>query len=181
MNSEQSERYITCDRCGKEILEKCAIEENDLTLCGDCVVLETTKEVHAVEKRLREQRKTEYEQTRKEVLKKQHHRTIIVFLLCLLTLSLVLIFNYFNKPQPVKHVDVDISSDLETAESLMHLGIHKFQAAHSGELPGSLKQLIPQFIPQQLQEVLENFSYQKNSDGSYHLELKKTAPAETQK
>ncbi len=55
----------------QKILEKCAIEDSGKILCGDCVVLNTDKEVQETERIIKQQRKEEYELERKHILKKQ--------------------------------------------------------------------------------------------------------------
>lgn len=168
---ENSEKYTHCSRCGAAILEKCAIEEDGQIFCGDCVVSKTTRAVSQAEEVCKQKRKEEYEHARRETIRKQRDRTVMVLIVCLCLFAAVQVFNYYNRPEPVQSVVADIETDLDTAEALLHLGIHKYRAEHDGKLPDSLVQLLPDYAPGKLSDVLNLFSYEKTEDKTYSLQI----------
>jgi len=172
VNSEQTEKYTACERCGKKILEKCAIEDSGKVLCGDCVVLNTDKEVKHAEKIVKQQRKEEYQLEHKRIIKKQRQRAAYVFVTCLAIFGCVQIFNYMNRPEPVKSVHIDLKKNQETMRSLIVFAIDSYQTDHKGAAPDSLEMLIPNYIPEKLQPFLDNFTYKRNGNTTFTIEDK---------
>ncbi|WP_321531760.1 hypothetical protein [uncultured Desulfuromonas sp.] len=172
MNSDQPERYTACERCGKKILEKCAIEDSGKILCGDCVVLNTDKEVQHAEKIVKQKRKEEYQLEHKRIIKKQRQRALYVFIACVAIFGCVQIFNYMNRPEPVKSIHIDLKKNRDTMRSLIVFAIHSYQTDHKGAAPDSLDKLVPNYLSEKLQPFLENFEYKKSGNATFVIEEK---------
>jgi len=167
--SFQPEKFVTCNCCGKSILEKCAIEDDGNLLCGDCVVKSTKKEVKQVEQNAAEVRKKEYEQARREVTRKQRQRVVGIFSLCLAIFDGVQAFNYLNRPEPVKSVHVDLSENLDTVRSIIIFALDSYRRGNGGNVPATLDELIPEYLPLKLKPYFKELSYKKISDKEFVL------------
>ena len=172
MNKNNEDKVISCERCGKEILEKCAIEENGQLLCGDCILLGTNREVRQAEKQAAELREQEYEQAQREVIQKQRKRTVLMMIVSLLLFVGLVMFNSFNRPEPAKSIKVNLEQNIETSQGLFLLAINKYQTAHSGSVPAKLDDLFPQYAPLPLKNTIDLFVYEKTGSTTYSLEQK---------
>ncbi|MCD6527807.1 MAG: hypothetical protein J7K75_12530 [Desulfuromonas sp.] len=172
MNEEQ-EKYTVCDQCGAHILEKCAYEEDDFTLCGDCVVKQTNKEVKQAETIVNELRQEVSEQQKKEAQKQYRHRTALIFVICLLIFIAVQAFVYYSKPEPVASQKIDPQQNIYVTQSLILLAIHNYQKDHP-QPPKTLKQLVPDYLPSVFARSFSQFSYHLEADLTPVLTLLET-------
>ena len=168
--SQEQERYTHCDRCGKRILEQCAIEQDGLTLCSDCVMKETNRDVGIAEKKAAEVRKKTYEIERKETLNKQKKRAIIVFIVAIVVFGATQWFMVQNRPEPTPANTVDIKTDLPLANAMIVAGINKYFSSNK-KVPNNLKELSPQYMSKALLKVVNRFEYLKLNDQSYELNI----------
>ncbi|NCC77912.1 MAG: hypothetical protein EOM08_15950, partial [Clostridia bacterium] len=76
--SEQ--HFVSCQRCGRQIEEQCAIEEDGLLLCGDCVVAQTKREVDQAEAASTKLRQQQREQQLREIRRQQGQRAVLLLL-----------------------------------------------------------------------------------------------------
>lgn len=171
---EEQEKYIDCNVCGASILEQCAIEEDGQFLCGDCIINETKKEVDVAEEVAKKKREEEYEIERQKLVLKKKKHGLIILLTLILVLSLSVLIMKNNKPKPVNSIIIDYSKDLYAAKSLITIGIYKF-TEEKEQLPKSLSDLDPEYIPKGLDDVFNSFSYVKLSNEFYELEIVQTS------
>jgi len=174
----EPEKYTKCDSCGAKILEKSAIEVDGRTLCGDCVVKNTNKDVAKVEKIAKKKRDQAYELERQAITLKQKKRGVLLLIIALAAFGVVQIVTHMNKPEPVKSISIDFSKKLPVAKSLITIGIYKY-SADKQKLPISLNELYPQYLPTGVDSAFKYFSYKQLDDSSYELELIRQETDET--
>lgn len=167
---EEHEKYIDCSVCGISILEQCAIEEHGKFMCGDCIVNITQKEVIVAEKISKDKREKEYEEERKKLVLKKKKQGVLVLLLLLIILVLALFTMKSNQPEPVNSIIIDYSKDLYAAKSLITIGIYKY-TAEKEQLPITLNDLIPHYLPKGVDKVFHSFKYLKLNNDHYELEI----------
>lgn len=169
MDQEQ-QRYIKCDACGVSLLEQCAIEESGQFLCGDCVVRATKKEVVIAEKISKERRDKEYEIERNKIIAKKRKNGVLILIVAIIIFIFTQWLMSVNQPEPIQSIVVDYSKDLYAAKALIAIGIYKY-AAEKEQLPPSLNDLSPQYVPKGLDTVFKTFRYVKQDNEFYELEI----------
>jgi len=168
--SKEQEKYTTCDRCGARILEKSALEVDGLTLCGDCVVKQTKKEVAQAAKIATERKAEQYEAQRKALSTQRNKRALIALVVTLLVFAAAQWFMAQNKPQPVQTASIDFNKDLDSSYSLIVVALDKYVATN-GKLPPSLNELLNGYIPYPVATAFHHFKYKRVSNDSYELEI----------
>jgi hypothetical protein len=133
------------------------------------VIKSTNKEVKQVEQNAAEVRKKEYEQARREVARKQRQRAVGVFFLCLAIFAGVQAFNYLNRPEPVKSIHVELSENLDTVRSIIVFALDSYRRGNGGNVPATLDELIPEYLPLKLKPYFKELSYKKISDKEFVL------------
>ncbi|MBW2187648.1 MAG: hypothetical protein JRG71_15045 [Deltaproteobacteria bacterium] len=167
---QEQQRYIKCDVCGVSILEQCAIEESGQSLCGDCVVRATKKEVVVAEKISKERRDKEYEIERNKIIAKKKKNGVLILIVAIIIFIFTQWLMSVNQPEPIQSIVVDYSKDLYAAKALITIGIYKY-TAEMERLPLTLNDLSPKYVRKGLDKVFKTFSYVKLDNESYELEI----------
>lgn len=174
----EQKKYVNCQRCGASILEQCAVEDDGLLLCGDCIAKGTSKQYVEAERKAAEKRQQAYAEEHKKLAKRQKKRAIICLLLALTAFGGAQWFMAQNKPEPVKNADIDFSKDLYSAQALIVVGLDKY-ASITGKLPANLHELIiRKCVPYPVSKAFPLFKYRRIDNNTYELE--KINAAQTQ-
>jgi hypothetical protein len=173
--SEQ--HFVTCQRCGRQIEEQCAIEEDGLLLCGDCVVAQTKREVDQAEAASAELRQQHREQQLRAIRRQQGQRAVLLLLLALAGLLLAQWVVHSNRPEPIASQKFVPTENLTTAQAFLVLALHQYRQDHSGRLPERLDQLVPCYLAEDYRPILPRFCYQPLTTDSYRLEPAATPAA----
>lgn len=168
--TQTNEKYINCESCGVSILEQCALEEDGKLLCGECIVTATKKEVAKAEKISKEKRDEEYEIERQKIIAKKKKNGVLVLIVAIIIFIFTQWLMVVNQPEPIKSIVVDYSKDLYAAKALIAIGLYKYASAKE-QLPSSLEDLSPLYIPKGLDSVFKTFRYVKKNNESYELEI----------
>ena len=168
---ETSPVYVKCQRCGAQIPEQSAIEEDGLLLCGECLVAEVKRNVSKAEAEAEhqrhEQRRVDHDKLRRE----QRRRALLILSVCVTGLILALGLTHMNKADPVPTRSLNSVEHPDIVRSMLLIGIYKYQSEH-GTPPETLKDLVPMYLNAELTGAFEHFEYAVAGKG-YTLELKK--------
>jgi hypothetical protein len=169
--SDTKQGYVRCERCGKQIPEQSAIEEEGQLLCGECLVAEVNRDVSKTEAEAEHQRHQEHRAQREQIRKQQRRRTLIILGGCVAVLLIALVLNYMSREEPVPTRKIDSVEHPELVRSMLTIGIYKYQKEHERP-PESLKKLIPDYVDGTLSGAFELFEYAVVED-NYTLEIRK--------
>lgn len=165
--------YVKCQRCGTQIPEQSAIEEDGLLLCGECLVADVKRDVSKAEIEAEQQRHHEHKEQRAQNRKEQRRRALLFLSVCVAVLISALVFTQMNKAEPVPTQHLNGVDNPAIVRSMLLLGIYKYQNEHGGTPPKTLKDLVPKYLNAELSESFELFNYELAEDKSYSLKLKK--------
>ena len=166
----KQEKYITCDRCEAKILENCAIEEDGLMLCGDCIVKNAKKDVAIAAKKAATMRKEIYDTERKALVLKQKKRGLIILFIAIVAFAGTQWFVQQNKPVPIKNANINYATNLHAAHALITIGLYDYMVKNN-QLPDSLQRLHPDYLPLGVNTAFKSFKYKKIDTESYELEM----------
>ncbi|MGD9848735.1 MAG: hypothetical protein AB7T15_06610 [Desulfuromonas sp.] len=169
--SPSEQHFVSCQRCGRQIEEQCAIEEDGLLLCGDCVVAQTKREVDQAEAASTKLRQQQREQQLHEIRRQQGQRAVLLLLLALAGLLLAQWVTHSNRPEPVASQKFVPTENLTTTQAFLVLALHQYRQDHAERLPERLDQLVPCYLTEDYRPILPRFRYQPLATGGYLLEL----------
>jgi len=169
---ETSPVYVKCQRCGAQIPEQSAIEEDSLLLCGECLVAEVKRNVSEAEAESEHLRHEQRSIERDRLHIQQRRRALLILSACVAGLILALGLTHMNKADPVPTRSLNSVEHPDIVRSMLLIGIYKYQSEH-GTPPESLKDLVPKYLNAELTGAFELFEYAVGGKG-YTLEFKKT-------
>jgi len=172
---ETKQIYTQCERCGKDIPEQSAIEENGILLCNDCLMKEVKRDLSRAESEVEELRRNQHSEQLTQTRKKQRQRALLILLLCTAALGLGVLISYQNRLEPVPQKTVTSKENPEIVKSILDLAIYKYQKRNAGTLPENLQALIPGYIGSDLSNVVEQFTYVRTDSNRYILKLKESS------
>jgi len=160
-------------------LVQAAIEQEGRTLCGECIVKTTNKDVVKAKKIAAELKAADYEAQKTALIKQQSKRAVTVLIICVSVFFAVQWFMTNNKPQPVKTLEINFTKNIYAAKALITIGLTKY-ATDNERLPEKLQQLYPKYLPNGVDNAFNQLDYQKIDDNSYSLEIIVPTNSETQ-
>lgn len=168
--------YVKCQRCGAQIPEQSAIEENGELLCGKCLVSDVKRDVSKAEAKAEEQRHQERIAQREQMHRQQRRRALLILAICVSGLIIAMGLAHMNRSDPAPTQKLTSAEHPDIVKSMLLIGIYKYKSEH-GNPPETLKDLVPEYLNAELSGALGLFEYAVEGDESYTLNLKNTPAA----
>lgn len=166
---QDKEKYTVCDRCGSHLLEKCAYEEDDSTLCGGCVAIDAEKSATVAHQKAQEIRHQINEEEKEEIVKKQRKGALLVLVIAVGVLMCAQLFIRSNRPEPVESVSFDPQQNVQVTKSLILMAVNEYYETHS-KAPKQLRDLVPEYLPDSFSPVFVHYHYSIDASGAIVLE-----------
>jgi hypothetical protein len=166
------EAVVNCSMCRKPLCDECAEQKvGENIICSRCMALSAANEAAggAVERQLEhEERKTEADQ------KGKRRRVVMISVIMLAVLVLLANVYMYMGPKVPEIAQFDPNQHPLLTADLINDGIIDYAKDHDGKFPGSLNDLLEQYLPYDeiAPSVLDRFYYRRFTPTSYELRFK---------